>query len=59
LALPSPLCWLTISPGTVSSTSPGRRIGRCSSSCDPTTPWLADAAMPTMSEPRPVTWICS
>ena len=28
LALPSPLCWETIRPGTASSISPGREIGR-------------------------------
>src|ERR1044072_3151627 len=28
LALPSPLCWLTIRPGAASSTSPGRSTGR-------------------------------
>ena len=28
LALPSPECWVTISPGTTSSASPGRENGR-------------------------------
>jgi len=32
-ALPSPLCWVMTTPGTYSSTSPGRCIGRASISC--------------------------
>jgi hypothetical protein len=28
LALPSPECWVTISPGTASNASPGRKKGR-------------------------------
>ncbi|XUJ37688.1 hypothetical protein ACQ5SK_09950 [Bradyrhizobium japonicum] len=28
MALPSPECWVTISPGTASSASPGRAKGR-------------------------------
>ena len=34
LALPSPECWVTISPGTVSSSSPSRVMGRRRRSAD-------------------------
>ncbi len=58
-ALPLPLCWVMITPGTVSSSSPGRRIGRSASSFCPVTPSDAESAMPTMSEARSITWISS
>src|SRR6516162_7930106 len=41
LALPSPLCWVTTSPGTASSTSAGRSSGRLSSSSFVAVPSLA------------------
>ena len=45
--MPSPLCWLMTTPGTVSSTSPVRINGRASSCRAVMAPWLADCAMPT------------
>ena len=47
MAFPSPLCWLTIRPGTASSTSPGRMMGRASSWAAVMAPTLAAVAMPT------------
>ena len=58
-ALPPPLCWVTTTPGTVSSSSPGRSSGRRARSSRPVTPSLAESAIPIMSEPRPVTSISS
>jgi hypothetical protein len=45
-ALPSPLCCVTITPGTNSSTSAGRRVGRLSISFEVTVPWLAASELP-------------
>src|ERR1700744_5947831 len=41
LAFPSPLCCVTIRPGTASNTSPGRVTGRALSSCPVKAVWLA------------------
>ena len=49
MALPSPLCWLTTTPGTLSSASAGRRRARSFSSMGVTTPVLAASATPTSS----------
>ena len=46
-ALPSPLCCVTITPGTNSSTSAGRSVGRLSISFAVTLPWLAASELPT------------
>jgi hypothetical protein len=47
LALPSPLCWVTIMPGTNSSSSPVRNAGRLSISLAVMLPWLAASEVPT------------
>jgi hypothetical protein len=47
LALPSPLCCVTIIPGTNSRTSPGRRAGRLFSSSARITPCDAASELPT------------
>ena len=41
LALPSPQCWVTIRPGTASSTSPTREVGTALISAPVTVNWLA------------------
>src|SRR5215469_10273676 len=41
LAFPSPLCCVTIRPGTASNISPGRVTGRALSSCPVKAVWLA------------------
>ena len=46
-ALPSPLCCVTITPGTNSSTSAGRSVGRLSMSFAVTVPALAASVVPT------------
>ena len=46
-ALPSPLCCVTIMPGTDSSTSPVRSSGRFSMPSLVTAPWLAESQVPT------------
>src|SRR5262245_6389628 len=46
LAFPSPLCWVTMRPGTVSSSSPVLRMGRIISSLRPVAPSEAEEAMP-------------
>ena len=56
LALPPPACCVMMRPGTVSKTSPERRIGRSSISCAPTVPWVAESAIPTRSSSRPCTF---
>ena len=49
-ALPSPLCCVTITPGTNSSTSAGRSVGRLSMSVEVTVPALAASVLPTRIE---------
>jgi hypothetical protein len=49
LALPSPECWVTIMPGTVSSASAGRSRGRLRSWAAVTVPSLAESATPIRS----------
>ena len=56
LALPPPACCVMMTPGTVSKTSPERRMGRSSSSVWPTVPWVADWAIPVRSSSRPCTF---
>src|SRR5262245_20087650 len=55
LALPSPECWVTTMPGTVSSSSPRRRSGLSSRSTRPTAPCDALLATPSRSSARPRT----
>ena len=52
LALPSPACWVTISPGTISSASPGRRMGSAARRWLDTTPSLAAVAIPSRFSAR-------
>src|SRR4029077_6480386 len=63
LALPSPECWVTIRPGTASSTSPGRVTGRAFSSSPVKLVWLAmvggdGGPEPTFGEPEPMLGDC-
>src|ERR1700736_1019600 len=51
LALPSPLCCVTISPGTASRISPGRVTGRAFRSSPAIVIWLAMFGGPTGPEP--------
>src|SRR5271165_6217322 len=57
LALPSPLCKVTISPGTVSSNWPGRYCGASCNSRSSTTPSLAVSAVPNSARRWAVTVI--
>ncbi len=56
LALPSPECWVTISPGTASSNSPTRAAGRALSSSPLIVVSLAEAGCrpggPDVAEPE-------
>jgi hypothetical protein len=45
--LATPLCCVTMMPGTNSSTSAGRSVGRFSISRAVTRPWLAASDVPT------------
>jgi hypothetical protein len=45
-ALPAPLCCVITTPGTSSSTSPGRESGRASISFGVIVPWLAESEEP-------------
>src|ERR1700716_202237 len=51
LALPSPLCCVTINPGTASKTSPGRVAGRAFRASPATVIWLAMLGWPVGPEP--------
>ena len=55
LALPSPLCWLMSKPGTPSSNSPVRRIGRSSSCWGVMVPSVDESAVPTRLSAASVT----
>ena len=46
-AFPAPLCWVMMRPGTNSSTSPGLRMGRSSTSWRVILPALAASEEPT------------
>ena len=55
LALPDPLCWVAIMPGTVSINSPTRDKGRYWNSGWPTSPCDAEYSIPIKSLARPST----
>src|SRR5690606_5863898 len=59
LALPSPLCWVAMSPGTNSSSSAGRDMGRRFNCAPNTRPSVADCGSPVRLLSLPRTTISS
>ena len=56
LALPSPECCVATTPGTASTMSPGRSLGRSRKACRSTAPSLALSATPIAASRGPWTW---